>query len=65
MLSLARSSKYVNDTSVLSTKNVRGWQLGLKGLAKLNSYCSDKLTFILSDRIVVSNKNIYVIWKPK
>ena len=42
-------------------QKVRGGQLGLKGLAKLDSYCSDKLTCMLSDRIVVSNKNIYAI----
>ena len=28
----------------------------MKGLDKLDSYCSDKLIFMLSDRIVVSNK---------
>ena len=55
MLSLARTSKYVNDKCVEHQK-VRGGQLGLKGLAKLDSYCSDKLIFMLSDRIVVSNK---------
>ena len=65
MLSPARTSKYVNDTSVLSIQKVRGWQLGLKGLAKLDSYCSNKLTFMPSDRIVVSNKTIYAIWKTK
>ena len=27
-----------------------------QGLAKLDSYCSEKLIFIFSDRIVVSNK---------
>ena len=32
-----------------------------KGLAKLDSYCSDKLTFMLSGRSVVSNKNIYAV----
>ena len=61
MLSLARTSKYVKDTNVLSIKKVRGGQLGLKGLAKLDSYCSDKLIFMLFDRIVMSNKNIYAI----
>ena len=30
-----------------------------------HSYCSDKRIFMLSDRIVVSNKNIYAIWKTK
>ena len=34
-----------------------GGPLGLKRLAKLDSYCSDKLIFMLSDRIVVSNKS--------
>ena len=58
MLSLARTSIYVNDTSVLSIKKVVGGQLRLKGLAKLDSYCSDKLIFMLSDRIVVSNKTV-------
>ena len=53
MLSLARTSKYVNDT-VLSIKKFRGGQLGLKGLAKLDSYCSH--------RIVVSNKTFMRVW---
>ena len=35
---------------------VKGGQLGVKGLDKLDSYCSDKLIFMLSNRIVVSNK---------
>ena len=56
MLSLAQTSKYVNGTSVLSIKKFRRGQLGQKGLAKLDSYCSHKLIFMLSDRIVVSNK---------
>ena len=49
MLSLAWSSKY------------GGGQLGLKGLATLDGYCSEKLKCMLPDRIVVSNKNIYAI----
>ena len=65
LLSLARASKYVNNISVLSIKNVRGGQLGLKGLTKLDSYCSDNLTCMLSDRTGVSNKNIYAILKTK
>ena len=47
MLSLARTSKYVKNTNVLS---VRGGQLRPKGLIKLDSYCSDKLIFMLSVR---------------
>ena len=53
MPSLVRTSKYVNDTNI---KKVRRGQLGLKGLAKLDSYCSDKRMRMLSDQIVVSNK---------
>ena len=49
-------SKYVNNTSVLSIKKVRVGQLGLKGLTKLYSYCSDKFIFMLSDSIIVSIK---------
>ena len=52
MPSLTRPSKYVNNTSVLSIKEVRGGQLGLKGLAKLDSYCSDTLTRARSNIIV-------------
>ena len=37
MLSLARTSKYVDNTSVLSTNKTRGGQLRLKGLIKLDS----------------------------
>ena len=51
MLSLAWTSKYVNNTSVLSIKKSEE-----EGPTKLDSYCSDKLIFILSDRIIVSNK---------
>ena len=54
MLSLERTSKYVNNTT--EHQKIRGGHLGLKGLAKLDSYCIDKLTFMLSDRIVVSNE---------
>ena len=61
ILSLAWTSKYMNNTSMLSIKKVRGGQLGLNGLAKLDSYCHDKLIFMLSDRIVASNKYIYAI----
>ena len=60
MLSLARISKYVINTSV-KHQQLRGGQPGLKGLTKLDSYCSDKLIFMLSDKIVVSNKNIYSV----
>ena len=58
MLSLARTSKYVKNASkCVEHQKVRGGQLGLKRLAKLDSYCNDKLIFMLSDRIVVSNKH--------
>ena len=50
MLSLARTSKYVEH------QKVRGGKLGLKGLIKLDSCCSGKLIVMLSDRIVVSNR---------
>ena len=43
MLSLTRTSKYVNNTSVLSI-NKSEEDSGLKGL---DSYCSDKHTFML------------------
>ena len=56
MLSLARTPKYANNTSVLSIKKVRGGQLGLKGLTRLNSCCIDKLIFMLSDRNVAPSK---------
>ena len=42
-----------------------GGQIGLKGVTKLDSYCSDKLIFMLSDRTVVSNKTIYANLKTK
>ena len=45
MLSLARTSKYVNNTSV-KHQQVRKGQL--KGLTKLDSCYSDKLIFMLS-----------------
>ena len=41
-------------------QQVRG---GLKGLNKFDSYYSDKLILKLSDRIFVSNKNIYAFEK--
>ena len=51
MLSLARTSKYVKNTSVLSKhQQVRGGQLRPNGLTKLDSYCRDKLIFMLSIR---------------
>ena len=61
ILSLAWTSKYVNNISVLSIKKVSGGHLVRNGLAKLDSYCSDKLIFMLSYRIVASNKYIYAI----
>ena len=61
MLHLAWTSKYVNNIKCVEHKKVRGGQLGLKRLTKPDSYCSDKLIFMRSDRIVVSNKNIYAI----
>ena len=54
MLSLARTSKCVNNTSVLK-QQLRGRQLGL---TKLDS---DRFIFMLSYRTVMSNKNIYAI----
>ena len=50
MLSLARTSKYVNNTSVLSIKKTEEDSKKLKELIKLDSYGSDKLIFMLSDR---------------
>ena len=58
LLSLVRTSKYVTNTNI--KHQLRGGQLGL---TKLCSYCSDKLIYMLSCKIVVSNKNIYGIWK--
>ena len=48
MLSLARTSKYVDNTSVLSIKKDRGGQLRLKGLIKLDS--DSVVISMLSDR---------------
>ena len=50
----------VNDTSVLSTKSQRV-TARTERTRQLDSCCSDKLTFMLSDIIVVSNKNMYAI----
>ena len=51
MLSLAWIYKYVDNTSVLSiNKTDRGGQLKRKGLTELDSLCSGKLIFMLSDR---------------
>ena len=58
MLSLARTSKYVNDTSVLSIEKSEEDRSD-KVLAKLDSYCSDELIFMISNRIVVSKIQIF------
>ena len=50
MLSLPRTSKYVKNTSVLGIKKSEKDSLRPKGLIKLDSYCSDKLIFMLSGR---------------
>ena len=47
--------------SAINKQQLRRGQLGLKGLAKIDSYCSDKIIFVLSDRNIVSNRNIYAI----
>ena len=48
MLSLARTSKYVKNTSMLSiNKSEEPGQPRPKGLIKLDSYCSDKLIFFV------------------
>ena len=49
MLSLARTSKYVDNTSVKHQQD-RGGQLRLKGLTKLDSESGDKLISMLSGR---------------
>ena len=46
MLSLTRTPKYVNSTSVLSIKKSEE-ESGLKRLTKLDSYCSDRLMFMI------------------